>query len=137
MFYTANEIKLIEDEILKALESLGKKHNVEFRFDGGRYEPRVCRSTLVMSVIGEDGNAANPDADEFKRSAHLYGLKPEFLGKEFLEGRSRYTIIGLKPTRRKTPILCVNQNGKRYLVPVNTVLRGLGLPMSNPFAGRF
>lgn len=91
-----------------------------------------CSFTTTVATFklecGED-NGGGFDASEvhdFKTHAHLYGLKPEDLGREFVWRGKVYKVVGLCPSRPQYPFLCDGgKNGCRYKFRAEWVRQGL------------
>ena len=69
---------------------------------------------LNATVLDKDGKFENPQEEDFKRSAIMFGLKPDDLGKTFEANGKMFTICGLSPRAKKYPILAKSLDGKTY-----------------------
>src|SRR5260370_51326 len=74
----------------------------------------VATFKLEAAPIGKDGQAISSMGEDFKKRAHLYGLKVDDLGKSFSYKDRTFTITGLAPRGQKYPILADTVSGKRY-----------------------
>jgi len=83
-----------------------------------------------MTITITDPNISleeTPEGQNFKLLASRYGLKPEDLGKTFWVRRTRYKIVGLKPSRPAYPIDAIRVNDQaRFKFPADGVAEALG-----------
>jgi hypothetical protein len=64
-----------------------------------------------------------PEAANFKKMAHLYGLKPEHLNQKFVYHGEEYELTGLNARARSAPFLATRCNdGKRFKFKTMTVV---------------
>ena len=131
---TAQKIRLAADEALQAIaEDLGVQITIKNgTFDGGQVTYKV-----EFAEVGEDGNVATKEAEDFKAYAFRYGMKPEHLGAEFDAHGDRFRIVGCKPRATKMPILAENAAGKRYKFNDRDVCRFLGIEQPEPTVSDF
>jgi hypothetical protein len=104
----------VRKDIEAALQSIGKKHNVEFKVGSIGYSANEAKIKLHMYAVQEDGEVYDPKADDFKNFAGLFGLKASDFGRSFTSGRKVYTICGLDRNARKYPVLAKDESGVVY-----------------------
>lgn len=114
-------VKAFISEVNKAIEEVAKKHGVETRYKGGRYDS----STLTAKVEFFIKEVKEKQNDfEFKNFAKMYGAEPEWLGKTFTDGRKTFKVVGLLPNRRKN---CMSiqevRTGKKFVCAPSFVRR--------------
>jgi hypothetical protein len=91
---------------LQAHLDLFEPDNCQIALKGGTYSDNNISSRIVISVKGDDGEIVTKEAEDFKRYATTYGLKPEDLGERFQDfNQKEFEIVGCKPRSRKYPIL--------------------------------
>jgi len=114
---------------LQAHLDLFEPDNCQITLKGGTYSDNNISSRIVISVKGDDGEIVTKEAEDFKRYAESYCLKPEDLGERFLDfNRKEFEIVGLKPRSRKYPILVKEvKTGKVYKFSANAVVNYLEL----------
>ena len=120
-----------------ALEELSNKHGwgIELKLANGTYNGTTNgHYKLNLNLIDDSGAVMTEEAEDFKRYAELYGLKPEWLGENFTytsykqltkQGSTpeTYKIIGFKARARKRQILTEHiESGKRVVWPAKNVL---------------
>ena len=100
--------KVIEDS------DLAERFDVNIELGAASYSDDDAR----ISVVLVDASAGNTlmEADWHKH-AHLYGFKPDDLGKQFELRGCAVTIIGLKRRNKKYPIIVENGGGQRFKLP--------------------
>jgi hypothetical protein len=124
--FDSTTIRLLKAEIVAALQPIATKYGISIDDTGkGSFSPQNYRFSLEAAVKNEQGETLTSEAAYFKQCAHLYGLLPDDLGKEFVNRRSVFTIIGAAAQSYRYPILCRNQNGKVYKFPAVTVCAAL------------
>lgn len=114
----------IAKEIENDLQALAKKHGLQIRAAGGSFGLTNYTMKLELSVIGSDGEVQSREAEAFKQSATFYGLAPEDLGREFTYQGSKYKLVGLRPSARKMPFICLRSDGRMMKFPT-LIIRSL------------
>ena len=124
-------LQYLRGVIDSALDELSNEQGwgIKLQLGNGSYSGSNGHFKLNISAIDESGTVVTEEAEDFKRYAELYGLKPEWLGEIFTytsvkRGSSpeTYKIIGLKARARKRQILTEDGNGKRVVWPAKNVL---------------
>jgi len=124
-------LQYLRGVIDSALDELSNEQGwgIKLQLGNGSYSGSNGHFKLNISAIDESGTVVTEEAEDFKRYAELYGLKPEWLGESFTYSSVRqggtpetYKIIGLKARARKRQILTEDGNGKRVVWPANNVL---------------
>ena len=116
-----------------ALEELSNKHGwgIELKLANGTYNGTTNgHYKLSLNLIDDSGAVMTEEAEDFKRYAELYGLKPEWLGEIFTYSSVKqggtpetYKIIGFKARARKRQILTEHiESGRRVVWPAKNVL---------------
>lgn len=89
------------------------------------YDPTGGNCTITFEFIKEGG--LNTYEREWQANARLYGMDPDWLGHSFRQGDGVYTIIGLKASQRKYPVIATNsKNGKNYKFDAETIRLRMG-----------
>ena len=124
-------LQYLRGVIDSALDELSNEQGwgIKLQLGNGSYSGSNGHFKLNISAIDESGTVVTEEAEDFKRYAELYGLKPEWLGESFTYTSYKqgskpetYKIIGLKARARKRQILTEDGNGKRVVWPANNVL---------------
>ena len=114
-----------------ALDELSNEQGwgIKLQLGNGSYSGSNGHFKLNISAIDESGTVVTEEAEDFKRYAELYGLKPEWLGEIFTYTSYKqgskpesYKIVGFKARARKRQILTEDGNGKRVVWPAKNVL---------------
>jgi hypothetical protein len=111
----------------KALEAVATEFNLTVTDKGGNFDLGSTLLKFEFAELGEDGVAQTREATDFTMFAQQYNLEPTDLGKEFVSGTERYTIVGLKRRARKMPILATRKDGKTYKFAAPMVVQLLNL----------
>jgi hypothetical protein len=123
-----SEYRTIAPAINKELEELFKRHGLKMGKLGASIEEHTgtVRYSITcgdMNLKDASGNATSPEAERFKLHAHLFGMKPEWLGNSFTMRGAKYTIAGLK-SGRSSKCVILEKDDKRYVMtPEDVVLR--------------
>jgi len=115
----------------EALAALAADLGIQITRKGGTFTAGNFTLKIECAVKSADGTVETREAVDFKRLAHLYGLKPEHLGMTFRRMGKTYTVIGIKTRARKYPILCRTSDGKTYKMPEQTVALHLNAETQN------
>lgn len=109
------KVRQLRERMQAVLEPLGRELAVKFTVGSATFTPDNVRFKVEAAAVQANGEVVDQAAADFKRLASIYGLKPEYLGREFASGGRRFVIIGLKPRGRRYPILgrC-QQTGKTF-----------------------
>ena len=94
-------------EIDAALALIAEKHGMRIHAGNCSYTPTSCTYKLECAERSEDGIVLDTFAQSFKSYAAEFGLKPEWLGRVFQSGPTRYQIVGLN-LRKSMPLLALN-----------------------------
>lgn len=122
-------VRMVMNECEAALQAVADKHGLRLVRKNVSFRENECPVAfkLLTTVTDSVGEVVTPEAQDFKRCAVMFGLKPEDLGREFmaLSGK-RFKICGAKPRNRKYPILakCVITD-KVYKFSENQVVDAL------------
>ena len=98
--------KRLRTEMDKVLAPLGKKLGVSIFAGNASYDATNATFKVKIATLDTDGNVRDERAESFKRSAVLYGLKPEMLNTTFKDWNGdAFEIVGLATRSRKYPVL--------------------------------
>jgi hypothetical protein len=98
----ANKLMNRVEELLKPLES---EYGVKVNFNGGSFDVSYYKPKISINVINESGIVETNERRNYLDLCDLYNLKKEYLDKEFSFGGRRYILTGLKPRKKKFPVL--------------------------------
>ena len=122
MAHLLETMRKLNPTLQAEVAAIFKKHGLDAKFGRGTFGESAGEIKLQVSVAG-----TSLAAEEYKRSAIYFGLKPEWLGKTFTHGGKNIVVKGLQPTKRKYPVE-VSVNGKNMLYTVDGVRAGFGEP---------
>ncbi len=117
--------KRLNEDALKALQTVAKKHGVMVSTKGGKFDSDGCELKFEFAHETGSGHSARSDADwEFlvKSESELKGTK---LGDKFRIGGTVYSITGCKLSRPVWPIEATGPKGGKYKFKVSHVVNGL------------
>ncbi len=118
-------LKHLRTVIDLALAPIAEEHGIQIRLGSCSFSDSTARAKLEFSVL-KNGVVVDMYAEAFKRSAEFLGMKPEDLGREFINGEA-YRLVGYNSRCLKFPFLGVRLSDlKTYKLSENFVRRGLG-----------
>ena len=118
----------IGEDAQRLLEALAAKYDCTVTARGGSFDGHAATLKFEFAETSDEGVLLTREAQDFTHFAHRHDLDPEDLGKEFVSGTDRYTIVGLRKRATKHPILCRRQSdGKTYAYAAATVKQLLTL----------
>lgn len=109
-----NEIDNIRQDINNALKAIGEKYDVTILAGNASYDATLVQFKLTCTTKGENGEVETMEAKDFKTYAEMYGMKKEYLGKEFVHGRDKFQITGLKPRSKNCVLAKKVGTGQSY-----------------------
>lgn len=119
-------LRQLQAQMLAALQNVCEPLGVQVKTAGGsfsEFEFTAKFKVAVTSTAAKESKASEHEAT-WNAYAPLYGLKPEWFGREFVSGQAKYKIVGFMPRRSKFPVLAQRVgDGKAMLFPVDAVQR--------------
>jgi hypothetical protein len=112
--------RVVGNAIESAVQGVAKEFGIIIQRVSGRYDEKLYTLKLECAVMS-NGQPTSRAAEDFKRWATLYGLKPSDLHKQIVFLGEHYKVVGLKPKSRRYPILAERADGKRFKLPVSAV----------------
>ena len=114
-------LKMITDEIESAIAHIGKKYDVEIKYKSGSFTPSNASLKFTVNTISDNGDSITKETSDFVRYAKFYGFSVDDLNKTFNYCNEKYTVVGLKASSKKYPILCKREDGKMFKMTAQTV----------------
>ena len=93
-------IRTLNAEIEAALQAIAQKHGVAIKTGNSSFTANNYTTKLSVSVVSGDGQVLSPEAEAYNRYKPIMGFSKD-LGDTFTQGRSTFTITGLKPRLKK------------------------------------
>jgi len=118
--------KEIQAAALAALASVEERFGVKVAFKAGQIGDTYINLKFEFAEVGANGAAESAEAVEFKKYAHLIGLKPEDLGRSFQSNGHTFTIAGMSLGRGRLPVMVTREDGMRFKYGRDTVRLALG-----------
>lgn len=120
---TREKCQTIRREMESALARIASEHGLAVTIGNCRFTPDTMKFTQVTFVgpSVEGGELDTLEARTFKRNAHVYGLSSDDLGRRFVFGGERYTLVGCKPRAHTYPLLCRRDDGRLLKMTMHTV----------------
>ena len=114
--------KSFRTQLEQVLKPFAHVQGVTITGGGARFTHDRCTLKLEITVNGANGQAVNPYEADYKAFGASYGLKPQWLNKPFSVRGKTFTLVGLKSSSRKYPVVGRSQTGKLYRLPAQDVL---------------
>lgn len=109
------DFKRNKPALSKELAAVFAKHGITFQSMGGSFGHADATIKIKVIKAGTD-----PAADRFKQYADLFGMDPNWLGKQFRASGQVYTITGLNDRSRSSKRVCVTSDRKPGVTLVAT-----------------
>ncbi len=120
--FNRSECRRLGDAIEKAVAEVGRKHGVHIKRGNARYSSSNVTYKMEASLLGQNGEVKNKEAEDFKMYASHFGLEAKDLGKPFTSFNGKvFTICGLNMRARKNPIHAKNIRWKVFVFPAEEV----------------
>lgn len=134
--FTRSGLATLRADIDAALKAVGVKHNITLDLGSIRFSASEARCKLTMApksytaaVMPALSNGLDPyntvESREYVNLAYTLALPKDGLGRKFTSMGATYTIIGLKTSRRKYPVIGISARGTRYKFAASSVKAGL------------
>jgi len=121
------EARRVTEEVNKALAEVGKELGINIvRKGNGTYDDSTFTFKVECALIGADGGVKSKTAEDFKKYATMYGLKPTDFGRTFkTRDGKEFTICGLNTKASKNTIHAKNVKGATFVFPSEQVKKHL------------
>jgi len=114
---------VIRADIEAALATVGEKHGLKMTAGNATFAPTNFSLKIDAVIIG-----ANPDKDRFLQNATRLGLQASDFGREFADGKHKFTICGMSKTGL---VIASRKAGGEYTFKPWAVSKALGYPVSS------
>lgn len=118
---TRNDVRALRADIDAALAKVLEKHGLTHELGRITFSDSDFRGQLRVAV----GSADDAAEREFRKYAYKFGLTGNEFGKTFTNGKTKFTITGLKPRSHTYPILATNARGTTYKFPADFAKRAV------------
>jgi len=116
--FTRQNLKTLRQEIDKALATVCKKNGIALSIGNISFSEDTFRTKLEAAIIGADTSGMSLNEIQMKKDlaayGSMFGISEKDYGKAFMSNGSRYTLVGLKPSRPKYPVIGMSARGTRY-----------------------
>lgn len=134
--FTRTSISTLRSDLEAAIKQVADKHNLIIGFEGAtRFSPTevtfsklrvvpnvpvaITQNSAQSPIVGSAvQNGLDPyntlESREYLNLGYTHGLAKHWLGKKFKTFQGVYTIIGLKDSYRKYPVIGVSARNTRY-----------------------
>lgn len=117
--FTPNNLKEIRVSIQDALKEVEEQYGITFKLGRITYEELSMKLGVECSIgTGLDAARTKFESDIRRGYGGIFELEEEDFGQKMLLSGKVYTIVGLNTRARTKPLQMVDDEGKRYSVPV-------------------
>lgn len=123
--FSPENLKLLNAEIKKALETVEQKHGIKIQLGSTRYSDAEYSTKITVKL---------PDADKQRDEksfeyAELLGLPADIKDKVIPMNGKKYNVVRFDLAKRKRPVVIVEQGKEspRYLASVEQIQQALGM----------
>ena len=121
--------KALKNEVMKALEAVEKKYNIDISSKAGTYTDTSLGFKIEIAV--KNGKVAmTQQARDFVMMSKVIGIPKKYLGKSFTFKNKTYTITGYNMRKKKQPIDLKDKDGNGYSGSVAMVQKCLNIKPS-------
>lgn len=119
-------INTMREKMQDVLQKIAGELGLDITIGGYRFDS-LKATTKVTLKIRDNGEGKSADELEWNKWANMIGLKKEWFGKKFMYKGMRFTVIGLKRSRRKYPVLAEElMDGRKLCFPIETIKECFG-----------
>ena len=107
----------VHEAALEALKPVAERFGLAVKMLGGTFLGPNFKPGFEFAVVTADGQVLDSEAEDFKMTARVFGLKPEDLGREMQGWKpgQRVKLVGYRPKGRGTPFTVQDiADGRRY-----------------------
>jgi hypothetical protein len=120
-------LRVLRAELDAALAPVAARNNITITTGSCSFMGGTATFKVEVATVSADGVVASREADDFKRHAIMFGVKPEDMHRELTHGGRVYTLTGLAVKSTKFPFLAKSKlDGKIYKLPADDVRVALG-----------
>jgi hypothetical protein len=144
--FTRFSVQVLRADLEAAFKQVADKHNLIIGFDGNaRFNPSSCSFSKITAVpkapptlqqnnltsISPTATSQGIDpyntleSREYLNLGYIHGLPKDWLGKKFKTATGTYTLVGLKNSFRKYPVIGISARGTRYKFSSGSVKVGI------------
>ena len=144
--FTRHAIQSLRTDLEAAIKQVADKHNLIIGLGNARFSAaevtftkltavpkiptQVTQNSITSSVAGNSiQQGMDPyntlESREYLNLGYTYGLPKNWLGKTFRTTQGTYTLIGLKSSYKKYPVIGVSARGTRYKFAASSVKAGI------------
>lgn len=122
MNFNEREFNSFREDLSKVVKELEEKYGVTIKPGKITYSDAAFDIKLIVTKEGR-----NVEQEDFLKYCSYYGFSKDDLGKKITLDGDEYVITGMKPSRRKFPIVIQSLNsGKSMLATIDSVRKALG-----------
>lgn len=119
-----DEHKAITARILAAIKDIEKEFGVTIANHGGTVGKHEGVIKLGVKV-NTTASGINPEEENFKRYAELFGMKPDWFGKWVPVNGTPHKIVGLNARASKNTVIIESKRGTRYVTNAEVIVKGM------------
>ena len=134
--FTRANLSALRKDIDAALAVVSAKHDLIISLGNCRFtatEAKFAKLNILPKTLPSQSvstNSADPfntlESREYLNLAYMFALPKDGLGRKFkVIGGTVYTVIGLKASRHKYPVIGIGPAGGRYKFTAEQVKKGL------------
>ena len=123
MGFNRSDVKLMREELQKAIEEFAESKGYIIKFGNASYTDTEVNFKVSVVQSGVDNDKA-----VWEQNCKYFGLVAEDYGKRIIINREDFTVAGLKPSARKNCIKVRRvRDGGEYVISRETFIRCGGI----------
>lgn len=127
--FTQDNRNQLEEELLQAATGIAGKYGLQLSARESSLSPdgATLASHLQFSLpVREESVATRKEEEDYLSYAESFGVRPGWLGKEFVRGNFTYRVVGLRVGEPKECIVLQRSDGARSCEEGKLVRKHLG-----------
>ena len=107
----------------RAVKHLEDQYEIDIELGSFTYGDNMFRGKMVSTK--RVNGTKKSEKQQFEELAERYGFSKGDYGKSWVEKRTRYKVVGFKPSRRRYPVILEKNGNSRVYANTEYVLRAL------------
>lgn len=117
-----DKVRHLHEAITKALQDVAAKENVKIEFGSRRFDSLTFHTKMTVTDLSEIELINRRVVTDSKQVGFTRGI----IGLEFESKGEVFTIVEIRRSNRKYPIIATNKSGKRYKFSASMVKLYMG-----------
>ncbi len=113
--------KSFSEDVMAAIAAVAEKHGVTVEYKGTRFSAQTAELKIEAVVVGGKSREQQQFEADYAYLAEVFDLPKNAIGKTFIHGGKKLTVLGANGRASKKPIVLSGSDGKQYTATVALV----------------